>query len=86
MVLKYLTECKAPIFKEGEHEKECPQEFRDQWNFIDGIIGASIYFDKGSGTTIAELEFENKPAMGVALYYEAYLLNENGKTIEKVRC
>lgn len=80
MVLKYRTECRYPADdKEGEY-------VREQWNFIDGFIGASIYYDGSAKATVVELEFESKPCMAIAIYDEAYLLNENGKTIEKVRC
>lgn len=80
MVLKYRTECRYPADdKEGEYAQE-------QWHFIDGIIGASIYYDQSNKATVAALEFESRPFMKIAIYDEAYLLNENGKTIEKVRC
>lgn len=79
MVLKYLTKCEVCPGEQAENV------FRDQWNFIDGIIGASVYWDEMNKATIVALEFESRPPMNVALYYEAYLLNENGKTIEKVR-
>lgn len=79
MVLKYRTVCKYPADgEEGEYGFE-------QWNFIDGIIGASVYYDKANEATVAALEFDSRPPMKIALYDEAYLLNENGKTIEKVR-
>lgn len=80
MVLKYRTECRYPADgKEGEYGQE-------QWHFIDGIIGASIYYDQSNKATVVALEFEARPHMEIAVYDEAYLLNENGKTIEKVRC
>ena len=79
MVLKYLTNCEVC------HGEQAEKVFRDQWNFIDGIIGASIYWDETNKATVAALEFESRPPIKVALYYDAYLLNENGKTIEKVR-
>ena len=80
MVLKYRTECRYPAEgKEGEYAQE-------RWHFIDGIIGASVYYDQTNKATIAALEFETRPYMEIAIYDEAYLLNENGKTIEKVRC
>lgn len=79
MVLKYLTK------SEAFHGEQAENVFHDQWNFVGGIIGASVYWDEMNKATIAALEFESRPPMKVALYYEAYLLNENGKTIEKVR-
>jgi len=79
MVLKYLTKC------EVNKDEQSGTVFRDQWNYIDGITGASIYYDEAHKATTAALEFADRPPMGIALHYEAYLLNENGKTIEKVR-
>ena len=73
MVLKYLT----------NRENNERVSF-DQWNFIDGIIGASVYYDPEVNMTVAELEFEVRPSITIALQAEAYLLNENGKTIERV--
>jgi hypothetical protein len=81
MVLKYLTKCEVGV-RPGEKAEKV---FRDQWNFIDGIIGASVYYDDVTESVIADLEFESRPPMKIAVPSEAYLLNENGKTIEKVR-
>lgn len=79
MVLKYRTECKYPADgKEGEYGVE-------YWNFIDGIVDASIYYDKQCKSVVAALEFGNRPHMKLALHDEAYLLSNSGKTIEKVR-
>lgn len=79
MVLKYLTKCEVC------HGEQAEKVFRDQWNFIDGIIGASLYYDDMCESVVAALEFENRPPMKIAISREAYLLNDNGKTIEKVR-
>jgi hypothetical protein len=79
MVLKYLTNCEVGSNEIGEHV------FRDQWNFVGGITNASLYWDEANKATIAALEFESQPPVKIALYHEAYLLNENGKTIEKIR-
>lgn len=79
MVLKYLTKCEVCSGQQAENV------FRDQWNFIDGIIDASIYYDEMCESVVAALEFESRPHMKIAICHEAYLLNDNGKTIEKVR-
>jgi hypothetical protein len=79
MVLKYLTHCEVSSNEIGEHV------FRDQWNFVGGITHASIYWDEVNEATIAALEFESQAPVKIALCHEAYLLNENGKTIEKIR-
>ena len=79
MVLKYKTKC-THCFKNGEAGYTA-----DQWNFVDGIIGAHVYYDEEIKETVAVLEFESRPPISIALNDEAYLLNESGKTIEKVR-
>lgn len=79
MVLKYLTKC------EHNHTEQSEAVFYDQWNYLDGIKEASIYYDKAHQSTVASLTFEDKTSATIALHYEAYLLNENGKTIEKIR-
>ena len=79
MVLKYKTD-RTHYVGNGE-----AGYIVDQWNFIDGIIGANIYYDEDIKTTVASIEFETRSPMSIALHNEAYLLNENGKTIEKVR-
>lgn len=79
MVLKYLTRCEVCPGEQSE------KVFRDQWNFIGGIICASVYYDEMCKSVVVALEFESRPHMKIAVSYEAYLLNDNGKTIEKVR-
>ena len=81
MVLKYLTNCEVGVLP-GE---QTGKVFCDQWNFVDGIIGASVYYDEGCESTVVVMEFEHRPTMKIAIHGEAYLLNESGKTIEKVR-
>ena len=79
MVLKYLTRCDMGCNEIAE------KVFCDKWNFVGGIISASIYWDEVHKATMAALEFETRPSVVIALHNEAYLLNENGKTIEKIR-
>lgn len=79
MVLKYLTNCEFSSEVPGENVR------RDQWNFVGGITHASIYWDETNKTAVAALEFESLPPVKLALHHEAYLLNENGKTIERIR-
>lgn len=81
MVLKYkvVSYCPSKKGKEGVYA-------RDEWNFVDGIIGARVYYDMELNSTIAELQFDSRESMSVALYDEASLLSENGKTIEVIKC
>ena len=79
MVFKYLTKCEVC------HGEQAEAVFRDQWNFVGGITNASIYYDEGCKSVVAALEFESRLPIRIAVPYEAYLLNDNGKTIERVR-
>lgn len=81
MVLKYLTSHEVET-RPGELPEKT---FRDQWIFIGGITYASIYYDQSCESVVAALEFESQPPIKVCISHEAYLLNDNGKTIEKVR-
>lgn len=80
MVLKYLTNREVQA-RPGEKVEKM---FRDQWVFIGGIAMASIYYDEMCESIVAALEFENREPIKIAIPSDAYLLNENGKTIEKV--
>lgn len=71
MILKYKTTVK--------------DKNREQWNYIDGIISASTYYDEEHRATVVAITKEDKSTCAIAVYEETFLLNEHGKTIEKVR-
>ena len=76
MILKFKTVCVHP-------STETESEYKtDQWHYIDGITQASIYYDPEIRAVCVRISEDNI----LALYDEAYLLNDAGKTIEKVRC
>lgn len=76
MILKFRTECIHPATEtEGEYRQE-------QWHYIDGITEASTYYDTEHRAVCVRINRDDV----IALYDEAYLLNDAGKTIEKVRC
>lgn len=71
MILKTLT-----------HDHGCS----DTWNYYDNIESASVYFDEGCGETVVALKFKDTPAfITLATTDEAYLCNDDGKTIERLR-
>ena len=79
MILKFRTLCKYPVdWTEGEYGQE-------QWHYIDGIAEVSTYYDKERDAVCARITDSNKTGTVIALHDEAYLLNNEGKTIEKVR-
>lgn len=79
MILKFRTLCKYPADGvEGEYGQE-------QWHYIDEIAEASTYYDKGMSSVCVRITDSNKMETVIALHDEAYLLNNEGKIIEKVR-
>lgn len=58
----------------------------DCWNYYDGIDSASVFFHEGSGMSCLEVHFkETGETITIALTDVAYLCNDNGNTIEKLR-
>lgn len=73
MILKYKT-------TKRDDKENC---FYDQWNYVDGIVNCSVYFNKDIDCTCIDIS-RGQEYMSLALHDEAYLINENGKTIEKI--
>jgi hypothetical protein len=70
MILKYLTR----VEKNGESF--------DRWNYVDGLNNCSTYYDKDSECICVDMR-EDKGIV-LAIHDKAYLLNNEGKTIDKV--
>ena len=56
----------------------------DEWNYYDNIVSASNYFDEGCGMTVVACKFREGNLVTIAIPYEAYLMSDNGKTIERI--
>jgi hypothetical protein len=59
-----------------------------QWNYIDGIREASTFVDvtdKKNPCPMVRIVKDDLCDMCIALHNEAYLLNDYGTTIEKIR-
>lgn len=69
MILKYLTNFDGV----------------DRWNFVDGIKNASVYWDTANKCACVDITEHSGNNYVLAIHAEAYLLNDFGKTIEKVR-
>lgn len=78
MILKYKT-----IYEYGYSENEPTEVKADRWNYIDGITDCGVYFDTKAGCTMFHF-VENGNDVILALHNEAYLINDAGKTIEKI--
>jgi hypothetical protein len=56
----------------------------DEWNYFDNITSASNYFDEGCGMSVVRCTFRDGNTVTIAVPYEAYLMSDNGKTIERI--
>lgn len=74
MILKYLT------IRDKEAENETAQ-----WNYIDGVEEASTYVDKTNNVPCILIKRKGEDEKAIALHNVAYLLNDYGTTIDKIR-
>ena len=73
MILKYKT-----IREDGD-------AIYDIWNYIDGITDCSVFFSNEPDVKCICIEFGKDQSHKIlALHDEAYLINDCGKTIEKI--
>lgn len=74
MILKFRTTV----------DKGTPHE-HDQWNYMDGFSSASTFFDKEEKCVCIQIDdYAQEGSFVMPLYQEAYLLNDNGVTIERI--
>lgn len=60
------------------------QGISDVWNYHDNIESASVYSDD-NGDTVVALNFKGiEGTVRLIAHEEAYLLNDHGKTIERI--
>lgn len=58
----------------------------DCWNYYDNIKSASVFFDEGSQMSCVAVRFKGTDAdVVLGLTDVAYLCNDKGQTIEKLR-
>ena len=58
----------------------------DTWNYYDNIESASVYFDEECGESVVALKFKDCDGfITLAITDVAYLCNDVGKTIERLR-
>lgn len=56
----------------------------DVWNYFDNIISASNFYDEGSEMSVVRCTFRDGNTVTIGIPYEAYLMSDNGKTIERI--
>lgn len=71
---------KALDFRKGKEAND----LYDEWNYFDNIISASNYFDESCGMTVVRCSFRDGNNVTIAIPHEAYLMSDNGKTIERI--
>ena len=67
------------IFKQRICDKEGK---RDGWQYIDGISECWTFYDKEHGCMCIDITKDKECIL--AIHSEAYLLNDDGKTIERI--
>lgn len=56
----------------------------DVWNYFDNITSASNFYDEGSKDAVVRCTFRDGNTITFAILYEAYLMSDTGKTIERI--
>jgi hypothetical protein len=56
----------------------------EEWNYFDNIVSASNYFDEGTKMTVVRCKFLDGNFVTIAIPNVAYLMSDNGKTIDKI--
>lgn len=74
MILKNLD------YKQSEN---CSSVY-EEWNYLDNITSASVYYDEGSKMTVVRCHFRDDSLVTLAIPNVAYLMSDTGKTIEKI--
>jgi hypothetical protein len=56
----------------------------DCWNYFDNITSASNFYHEGSRETVVRCTFRDGNTITFDILYEAYLMSDTGKTIERI--
>lgn len=71
---------KIKDYMESEHQGV----LLDVWNYFDNIISASNFYHEGSKETVVRCTFRDGNTITFDILYEAYLMSDTGKTIERI--
>ena len=56
----------------------------EEWTYFDNIVSASNYFDEDDKMTVVRCKFQDGSLVTIAVPCVAYLMSDNGKTIDKI--
>lgn len=56
----------------------------DVWNYFDNITSASNFYHEGSDSVVVRCTFRDGNTVTIDIPHEAYLMSDNGKTIERI--
>ena len=56
----------------------------DVWNYFDNITSTSNFYHEGSKETVVRCTFKDGNTITFDILYEAYLMSDTGKTIERI--
>jgi hypothetical protein len=56
----------------------------DVWNYFDNITSASNFYDEDCRDTVVRCTFRDGNTVSFSIPYEAYLMSDSGKTIERI--
>lgn len=56
----------------------------DVWDYFDNITSASNFYHEGSNETVVRCTFRDGNTITFDILYEAYLMSDTGKTIERI--
>lgn len=74
MILKMLD------YRQGKEQNSAYEE----WNYFDNIVSASNYYDEDVKMTVVRCNFRDGNCVTFSIPNVAYLMSDNGKTIEKI--
>lgn len=65
-------------------QSECEGVLLDVWNYFDNITSASNFYHEGSKEAVVRCTFRDGNTITFDILYEAYLMSDTGKTIERI--
>lgn len=71
---------KIKDYKQSENQNV----LMDVWNYFDNITSASSFYHEGSKETVVRCTFRDGNTITFDILYEAYLMSDTGKTIERI--